>query len=494
MPADGAVDMSRTGCQLRLLFQIIPMSLTILLAGCSFQDYRPEPLDVEQSYRQLRERNLNSLALRDFFIAQGYSPSDWPLTQWDVDAFVLAALYLNPDIPVALAEWRLRQAGEITAGQRANPSLNLPLEWHTDTSDGQSPWLIGIVLDLILERSGKRAARIERAEWQTAAARIAIEQVAWQVRSRVCMALTALSTSRSQAAALEQRITVVDNILKVLQRRQELGQLATFELSRQQLERQRLRLQHSQQLLRIEAARQQLAAAIGIAPAQLETVVIDWPQVSTLPHAEALPSVGVQGLALRSRYDIRVALMDYAAQEAALRLQIEKQYPDITLSPGLVFDQSDNIWQLGAAWILPLFHNHEGEIAEAMARRHLKQMQFIDLQSTIMANVSQARSDYLGRLATYSEAELLQAEAQQYLQQVQRQLQAGYTDRLQYLRASQVVAEADQAVVDSRAATLRAYTRLEQVLQHRLDGSNHIPAVISTLIRETSAHPGNGQE
>lgn len=468
--------------------------LTALLSGCAAtQEYQPAPLDVDQAFSQYQARDLDDPALAAFLREHGYEPSGWPMRAWDSDALTLAALYFNPDLKVAEAEWQLQQAGEITAAQRINPMLNLPFEWHSDTSDGDSPWLLGLVVDLVLERPGKREARIDRARLQTAAARIEIEQVAWQIRSRVHRALAELAVAKALHGALQQRLAIHDSILGLLQRREELGQVASFEYSASRLAVQRLRLEISSQQTRIEAARSQLAAAVGLPVTALDGIEIELPRDETLPQAEAIPAVDMQGLALKHRYDVRRALADYAAQEAALRLEIEKQYPDITLSPGFVFDQGDNIWQLGAAWILPLFHRHEGQIAEAMAKRQVLQQRFMSLQASIINRLQQARTDYLGKLATYQEARTLLKDAQAYREQIQEQLEAGYADRLQFLRARQAVVEAGQAVSESRTALLQAYVVLEDVLQYPLEGQDWSDRVSADLITtKTSAEGESG--
>lgn len=467
--------------------------LSAFLSACAGQAYQAAPLDAEQVFARYAGRDLNAPALEAFLNEHGYTTNEWPLSAWDIDALTLAALYFHPDLKVAKAEWRRQQAAEITAGQRANPVFNLPFEWHTDTSDGQSPWLIGSVLDLILERPGKRRARIEQAELQTAAASLQIEQEAWKIRSRVHAAVADLMAAQQKKAALQRREAVITEVLDLLQRREELGQVAAFELSASRLELQRLRLELTSQESRITAARGRLAAAVGVPPATLADVELNLPAIDKLPAKDAVPVSDVQGLALQHRYDIRKALAEYAAQEAALRLEIEKQYPDINLSPGFVFDQGDNIWQLGAAWVLPLFHQHEGQIAEATAQRSLLQARFLQLQARIIDRVYQARMDYIGKLATYRQAVSLADDAAGYRDRIEEQLTAGYTDRLQFLRAQQAVSEAEQAVSDSRTALLHSYADLEKVLQYPLRGRDWTNRVTTSLLDDRQAAEGDTQ-
>ncbi|MDZ7736920.1 MAG: TolC family protein [Gammaproteobacteria bacterium] len=362
---------------------------------------------------------------------------------------------------------------------------------HRDPAAAKSPWLIGIVLDLILERPGKRGARIEQAELNTAAARLEIDQAAWDIRSEVHTTVADLMAAQQKQQSLERRLDVVTDILDLLQRREELGQIAAFELSSSRLELQRLQLELTAQEARIKTARGQLAAAIGVPPAAVRDISINMPAIESLPVRQRVPAADIRGLALQHRYDIRQSLAAYAAQEAALRLEIEKQYPDINLSPGFVFDQSDNVWQLGAAWILPLFHRHEGEIAEAMARRSVLQERFLQLQASIIDRVYQARTDFIGKLDTYQQAVALARDATDYSERIEQQLNAGYADRLQFLRALQAVSEADQAASNSRAELLHSYATLENVLQYPIQGEDWIDSVTASLLENEAAHEGD---
>lgn len=70
-----------------------------------------------------------------------------------------------------------------------------------------------------------------------------------------------------------------------------------------------------------------------------------------------------------NRLDLRRALADYAASEAALQLELAKQYPNVHLGPGYVFEEGDNKFQIGVSVALPVLNRNEGPIAEVRARR-----------------------------------------------------------------------------------------------------------------------------
>lgn len=456
----------------------IVAGLGLLTACAAPQTYTPAPLQAEQVFSTLQSQRLDSAAVQEFFQRTGYPMQQWPLADWDAQALVLAGLALHPEMRVARAEWALRRAGEETAAQRINPGFELPLEWHTDTSGGASPWMIGGVLDLVLERRGKRAARIDQAAMRTLAARIALDHTAWRIRSNIMQALLAYDQAVSATALHTRRVDAVKAIQTALEQRESLGEVSRFELSSTRLALQQARLQLSEQAQSERSAYDALAAAIGVMPEALDQIDIRSVAADAVTEAGKTepPLVDLRGLALQHRHDMRQALAEYAVIEAGVRLAIEQQYPDINLSPGFLFDQGDKIWALAASWVLPLFHRHEGEIAEALAQRQLAQQQFLLQQAQIVEQVQQARSTYLSQTRVFVEADALYAEASDYRQQLQQQVAAGYSDRLQVLRAETELLDAELARLQTAQRRERAWLQLENVLQYPLEGSG-IPAL-----------------
>jgi outer membrane protein, heavy metal efflux system len=446
--------------------QILPcVSLVMLTACAGFQTYEPAPVDVEQTFMAIQAHHLDDPELADYFQDAGYVYETWPLSDWDLTALTLAALYFNPELKIARVEWARNEAAETTAAQQPNPMLNLPLEWHSDTSEDKSPWTLGLILDLVFERHAKRQARIDQAAMLSMGARIETEHTAWRIRNAVMSALLNYHSARELYDQLDMRLDTAVEILRVIEQRERAGEIGSFELAAARLDLQRNRLAVIEQARLKEAALIELAAALSVTPDTLRDVELVVPDFSDLPAEGDLPSVEVRGLALLQRYDIRKALADYSVAEAGLRLEIEKQYPDINLSPGFIFDQHDKIWTMGAAWLLPLFHRNEGEIAEALAARELQRQELSGLQARIMQDVYKARNEYLGLHESYSEAVDLRHAAGEYSRKVNAQYDAGYADRLQQLRASLELNETGRMVLELRGAMLRAFAVLEDSMQ-----------------------------
>jgi outer membrane protein TolC len=98
-------------------------------------------------------------------------------------------------------------------------------------------------------------------------------------------------------------------------------------------------------------------------------------------HLSDAAKLNIASTAWRVRGKLRRALVDYAASEAALRLEVATQYPDIHLNPGYEYDQGDNRWGVGLSLELSVLNQNQGPIAEADARRTESAAKFNALQA-----------------------------------------------------------------------------------------------------------------
>lgn len=449
------------------------VSLLLLLgavfSGCAPYQYEAKPLETEQFEAEFMSRSPHDARLNDHLISYGYPVKQWPVPEWDLEALALAAYYFHPEIQVAIADYRKAVIHAETVKQRFNPGVEIPLEHHSDTSDGKSPWTIGLLFDFVLERPAKRQARYELADAGINVTRININATAWNIYSglrRQYFNYQSVLNSQEQLLTQEK---IIEEVLKLLARRLELGEASEFEMSSIQLDLQRARLALTNHKVSVVDARHALAGSLGLPVTALENMNIASVDTGMLINISELGISELRSIALTQRLDVQQALAQYTAHEAALRLEIEKQYPDINLSPGFIFDQSDKIWALGTAWILPLFHPlNEGPIREALAERERKQSEFLALQARVINEVAMAEGRLQAQKSALQEAEQLLEETQERYRQMQRQFDLGYADHLQLSRNMLEVAAVEQAVSELRFSVVKSAGQLEDALQYPL--------------------------
>ncbi len=453
--------------------------LIFILSACVKQQYVSEPIDIQQNIEDIVLKDHRSQQFKLFLEEHQYPTDNWPITKWDLKNLTLVAIYFNEKINVAKSELAVHQAGEIIAGQRANPTVAIPLENHDGSAE--SPWLIGLVFDFLFEREDKRKTKQQQALAKRAAAEIKLQQQTWSIYSNLHKNLIEYFAAIKQKEILLAQRKLLKESLGLLIRRKELGQVSQFELSRVRLELQHLQLQLSNQDNIINNAFHVLIAVTGL---QVDKFNKNDFQFNSFDKTITLNEYDEKKLRknlLNNRHDIKIKLKEYDALEASLKLEIIKQYPDINLSPGFIFDQGSNVWALGASWALPLFHNHEGEIEQALAMRKQLQAEFIAMQTNLINELSRRHQNYIYKIASYENSILLLRELGQRVSQIQKQFDLGYVDQLSLVQVKLETEKVKQAVFSIKVDVLRATEELERVTQQPFNDSKIVQRIMGTL-------------
>lgn len=431
------------------------LTLALLLTACATQTYEPKPLEPVQAMESFNARTLADAGLGE-------------VAAWGLPELTQAALRLHPELNVARAQWRAAQAGEITAGQKPNPTISTSGEHHSE-HQGVSPWTLNLGIDIPIETHGKREARMAQKAALSEAARLEIAQTAWNIRSRVRARLLELYAIEQQAAQLQREEALQLKIVGLLEARVNAGMVAGTDLSDARLHWQKTRMLHDVETSRLLEARAALAAAVGVPDSALENATLSF---STFEQTtDTLPARDVQRAALLNRIEIRKALASYEAAEARLKLEIARQYPDLSLSPGVSWDQADFKWSLGLSLVLALMNKNEGPIAEAGAAREVEAEKFNALQAGIIGEQAQAWARWQGAQNDILKAQQLTTAQSARLAQTQRQFDIGYADRLELTTTQMALVGAEAVVLAARLKTQRALGALEDTVQQPLDGS-----------------------
>jgi outer membrane protein TolC len=451
------------------------------VAGCAH--FQPQPLAPEKSAAQFDLRRLDNAGLNDFLTQQlGNPPPHWPLEKWDLNSLTLAAFYFHPDLVVARAQWRVAQAGALTAGARPNPSVSFSPSYDTQIPGNYSPWLIPVTFDIPIETAGKRAKRIAEAEKAAESARWNFVSAAWQIRSGVRASLLDFSLAGRRAELLQKQFAAQTEIVRLLQSRFDAGAISRPELTTAQIALNKTQLDLSDARARRADARSRLAQALGISLAALAGVNLEFDFSATVP--DTFTTADARGVALRGRADILGALADYAAAEADLRLQIARQYPDLHLGPGYAWNNGnagDNQWILGATLELPILDQNQGPIAEAEARRKLAAAKFVALQARVGGAIDRAVAGLPSARQQWQTSRALLAAAERQEQSTAKQVQAGAAERLDLASAEMELNSVRLAQLDGEAQLQIAIGALEDALQSPAD---QLAAVIQKISTE----------
>ena len=179
----------------------------------------------------------------------------------------------------------------------------------------------------------------------------------------------------------------------------------------------------------------------------------------------------MQEKALLNRLDIRRGLEKYAAAEAKIKLEVAKQTPDISITPGFIFDFGDKIWSLGFSSLLNLLNKNSTLIAEATQLREIDGAQFEALQANIIGDLSVANARWLAAQDNLKQAKQQQAAQQAYMQKLNKQFAAGALDRLELAQTALQNQLADAQVVTMQFEVLYAANDMQDLLQTPLENN-----------------------
>jgi outer membrane protein TolC len=269
---------------------------------------------------------------------------------------------------------------------------------------------------------------------------------------------------------LNNEIRARNETIAILEKRLSVGEGARPEVETARALQIAVQMESRAATTNVSEAEASLAAAAGL-PAL--------PPVDTtnLPETLAdLPLGSIQKAGLLHRADVRRSLIEYAADEAALQLEIAKQRPDIQLQPGYAFDEGHHKISFGPGFEIPVFNRNKGPIAEAEARRTEAEARFNALQAQAIGEMETALARYKGARTELNDADrTLTAIETTRLRAMERAVAAGDEDRLSLSGVRIESAVAGRARLEAERRLQTALGALDDAVQQPLEPGAPLP-------------------
>jgi cobalt-zinc-cadmium efflux system outer membrane protein len=325
-----------------------------LAAGCS--SYQRQPLIADEYQRILAERKPESQVVRKAISSTSYTPEDG-LTLAEAEQ---ACLFLNPRLRVARRQAEVPLAAKKYAGLWEDPEVGGDVLRILENID--EPWIAGSSLAFTIPISGRLEVLQEKANAEVRAARIE----AWTIEQETIMELR---TTWADWSAESQSLEVSGDLLKRLNEvvaittaREEIGELMPSEAVTFRMAQARLRLDIEQLEATERQSRLRLYALLGFTP-QAHVVLIS--QNAVIP---AEPKTSPEDIYI-SNPSVTLAAARYEVTEKSLRLEIRRQFPDITLGPAYENEEGMHRLGIGFSIPIPILNANRQSIAKADAMR-----------------------------------------------------------------------------------------------------------------------------
>jgi cobalt-zinc-cadmium efflux system outer membrane protein len=339
------------------------MSLVlVLVTGC--QSYRSMPLELDSYTTKLEQRLLDTDRVAEFAAAmyeeEGKAFSFDLADEIDCSEAEALALFYNPSLRMVRAEAGLTRAVAKHAGLWQDP------EFGFDAAQILSPgsqFDFGGTLALTLPISGRLGIERDRegAAHEAALLRIADEE--WNLRMDVRRAWALWVLADGRVRQFDQFSKQFDELMVTIDGLVEIGELG-------RVEGRLVRIEWAVQLAEFAESKSAEREARGLLLGQMGL-----PADSAVVFANRLPAESARaidhsaGRLMDTNTAIAVVVAEYEVAEHALRYEVRKQFPDISLGGGFGSEDDDERLLFGISLPIPVLNANKAGIANAHAAR-----------------------------------------------------------------------------------------------------------------------------
>ncbi len=337
----------------------------MMLAGC--QSYERAPLeladhrvaldarlDESESIARFVDRlsENNSATPERFDPSDGLSPAEGEVL----------ALFYNPDLRLVRLDAGVALANYETAGLWEDPEFGFD---GAEILSPGGPFEYGLTLSLTIPVSGRLGVEKDRAGAAYEAELRRVVDAEWSNRASVRSAWASWSTASERLRLLREVLGQVERITAITDRLETTGEITRVEARLLRAERVETLADISLAELDEARARVTLLGLMGLPPDAVVELLPALPPASTIDLNDAVTRL------IESNTTLAVRRAEYQVAEDTLRLEVRKQYPDITIGTGYGSEDNDDRLLLGVSVPIPILNANRAGIAKAKARREV---------------------------------------------------------------------------------------------------------------------------
>jgi cobalt-zinc-cadmium efflux system outer membrane protein len=438
----------------------LPM-LLVICGGC--QSYAPKPLALSDHAAAFLAR-LPEPSTLDPAQPASATPSTFDLSDGlSLPEAEAVALVFNAKLRVARLDAGIAAAAAEHAGLWEDPVLGVDLTRIIQSAP--HPWKLASSLGLTIPISGHLTALKEEASAEHRATLTRVARDEWQTRIELRRAWLHYTALEAQLATLTQHLATADQVLAIVARMEEAGEIGRTEARLFRIERtgevaQRFRLESER-----DGAVLTIRELLGLSPqAPLTLVAANAAGMrATMDASQSLESLA--NAAAATNQDVQVAEAEYDVVEHTLATQIRKQYPDLQVGPGYGREDGDDQALLAIALPLPLLNRNRQEIAKATAAREVARERAGAVMEQLIADLARARASLHAAAAHRQllEAELIPLTDAQYAD-ARALAKLGEINTLILLEALKRQQEARASHIEASLRESLAMLRLEELI------------------------------
>ena len=278
------------------------------------------------------------------------------------------ALTLERSPQLATFSWDIRAAEARILQAKLVPNPEISWEGEDFTRAGVQSATESmqntLVLSQLIELGGKRSSRVREAQFDRRAAEWDYQVKRLEVLKSTTLAFIDVLSGQRKVSLAEENVHLAEREIPVTQKKVEAGQASNVELIRTNTEVATARIELTEAMHDLEAARVNLAAQWGAKTATFASVSGNLEQLRPIPSLESLKAK------LQANPELAKWATERQKREATLNLARAEAKPDLTVDAGprlLGASHADMSLVAGFSIPLPLWNRNQGKIAEAEA-------------------------------------------------------------------------------------------------------------------------------
>lgn len=360
----------------------------ITLTGC--QSYERVPLELAPHRAALDARLDATEPIARFVERLKQERSTVPARFDPSDGLSLAegevlALFYNPDLRVARLEAGVALATFETAGLWEDPQFGFD---GAEILSPAGPFEYGLTLSLTIPVSGRLGVEEARAGAAYEVELRRIVDAEWSLQAQVRSAWAAWSAATERLRLLREVIGQVERIATITDRLEAAGELTRVEARLLRAELVETRADVAEAEAGKARARVELLGLMGLPPGVAVELL---PEIAPASMGEMTDDVT---RLIEANTTSAVRRAEYQVAEETLRLEVRKQFPDITIGTGYGSEDNDDRLLLGFSLSIPMLNANRAGIAEAQARREVARASAETTFERLARELAMARAAY----------------------------------------------------------------------------------------------------
>ncbi|MEL6499708.1 MAG: TolC family protein [Planctomycetota bacterium] len=360
----------------------------LTLVGC--QSYERVPLDLAD-HRAAFDTRLDTTEPISRFVdrlaEQGHAVPDCfdPGDGLSVAEGEVLALFYNADLRIARLDAGVALATFETAGLWEDPQFGFD---GAEILSPAGPFEYGLTLSLTIPVSGRLGVERDRAGAAYEAELRRIVDAEWSTRAAVRSAWALWSVAAERLRLFSEVIGQVERVAEITDRLESAGELTRVEARLLRAELVQTRADAAQATLDEARARITLLGLMGLAPDAAVDLLPTIQPVLPTDQADTIDRL------IEANTLLAVRRAEYQVAEETLRLEVRKQYPDITIGSGLGSEDGDDRLLLGVSLPIPVLNANRAGIAEARARRQVARVSAETMFEQLSRELALSRAAY----------------------------------------------------------------------------------------------------